>query len=390
MLSILKPNFLMQTKTAGEQPPMGNVVRALWIYAVLLGLMVTMMLHVGQASPVKRLPLYHPQQNLQSSEYYDLAVASTLIHQNQCAEALAHLQAATEKNPNNIIAYYNQGTCYFQMAKTAVDRDTFDHYMAQSRQAYERVQLLDPSLTVIYFKLGKIAVTQNQPEAAIRIYRQGLDTDTDNAALYFNLAGVYDSQAQYDQAISYYLQALEKEPTFFYAYNNLGLAYEATQQYDKAEMAYHSALKIKPDYTYARLNLGNLLAQQDLFKAAKQEYTTVLADTPDNAWAYLYLGNVYYQEGDVDRALEAYQQSQRLNPGYAPIYYLQAIAFQKLSKAPEALVAGMTYLNLSPQGKYADEMAEMVRTLRVHQAKATSTPSSLVDCAVNEKICHAQ
>ncbi len=376
----------MTIELIGENRPISPLFRSLKMYAAIMAMVLAMLCQIAQAGTVKQLPLSNIQQGLQSSEYYDLSESTRLIAENDCSGAIKMLNLAIEKNPNNIIAYYNQGTCYYQMAKQADDISLFHQQMNEARKAYERVQLLDPRLMVTYFKLGKIAVTQRKPEDAIAIYKKGLEYNQ-NAALYFNLAGVYDNQNEYTEAIKYYQMALEKDPNFIYAHNNLGLAYEILNDTEKAESAYRQALKIKSDYTFARLNLGNLLAQKDEFKAAKREYNKVLKASPDNAWAHLYLGNVYYQEGNSHQALKAYEKSQQLNPGYAAVYYLKALALRKLSRQPEAMAAGMAYLNLSPRGKYAREMTTMVRKLRILQADANEGNKPLTDCGKTQKIC---
>lgn len=372
----------------GERQSMANILRSLWMYVALLSIVATMLSQIGHAAVGPTHLPKNPQQTLKTTEHYELYQASKYIINNNCTAALQHLSNAKDKNPTSMIAYYNQGNCYTELAKQATDLPTFQQHITKAEQAYKRVQLLDPTLTIVYFKLGKLALSMGDNNKAAKVYKQGITHNPDNAALYFNAAGAYDSDENYNDAIIYYLKALEKDPTFIYAYNNLGLAYEVLEEYDKAENAYKNALDIDPDYAFARLNLGNLLAQQQKLKAAKEHYLKVLKISPDNPWAYLYLGNVYYQQNENLKALEAYDTAQKLNPGYAPLYYLKALTFQKMDKAPEALAASLSYLSLSPQGKHAKEMLLLVQKIKIHQAQANIETIQLNNCAPTEKVCH--
>ncbi len=333
----------------------------------LFGFMGTV--SAGVSQPLA-LPLYNTQATAMDSDYFELQQATTQMEAKNYTEALNHLEKAIEKNPISLMASYNQGLCYLELARTSTQRGAMKSYLNASERAFLRAQSLNPDLLVTYFKLGKVALIQKNFDGAKHYYVSALEIDPENAVLHFNLAGVYDEQHDYDEAILHYKRAIEIDGHFIYAYNNLGLIYEASQKLDLAESVYRQALEKDQKYNYARLNLGNLYAEQGRFREAKRLYKRALIYEPENAWAHLYLGNIYFQNDDYAKAADAYQASIERNPDYATTYYLHAVSLNRLQRYDEALISSLKYLSVSPQGRYTQSILSLILSLKLHQADA--------------------
>jgi tetratricopeptide (TPR) repeat protein len=304
-------------------------------------------------------------QRIQASEYVPLSRASAALEKGNNAQALSDLIATVEQNPVNVLGLFHLGNAYLELAKQCNDSAQQERYIEKAQQAFERVSDLNDDLTLVYFKLGKIALMKNDPVAAKRYYQIGLKSDPHNAALIFNLARVYDQIGDKEEAIRYYQKTLAEDPNFTYAYNNLALIYEDNKDYAGAEKAYKQALKKDSKYNLARLNLGNMYAAMGHYQAAKSTLLDAQAQEPNNEWTYYYLGNMYLRLNQYGPAAEAYSKVVALNPGHVTSYYLMAVALARLNRMDDALQASLHYLQLAPDGDYAKEMKSLILTVKL-------------------------
>jgi tetratricopeptide (TPR) repeat protein len=319
-------------------------------------------------TPAVRLPAHQQASDLlASSEYLPLSRGSALMSQGKSAEALNDLIMTVEQNPVNILGLYHLGSAYYELSRQAELPEQQAVFLEQAQQAYERVANLNDDLTMVYFRLGKIALIKNDTEAAKQYYLRGIQAEPQNAALIFNLARVYDQVGERDQAIRYYLQTVEKDPAFVFAYNNLGLLYEDDKAFEKAEKAYKQALKKDAHYNLARLNLGNMYAVTQNYRKAEKTLNDAQALEPDNEWVYYYLGNLRLRQGAYDQAVTAYNRALEINPDHATTYYLLAVSLTRLKRMDEALQASLGYMRLEPNGEYAKEMKSLIMTVKLSQ-----------------------
>lgn len=320
-------------------------------------------------------PIYKSEQLVYNSPYYALHHSSLLIEQEKYAEAIPYLREAVEKDPVNLFVNYSLGLCYLEVAKQLSENSDdvpnadkrVQALLSNAEFYFNRSLDLNDELSVVYFKLGKIALMQNDQKKAIDAYQNGLAIDPENAALEFNIARVFDQQENAPKAIEHYNRAITLEPGFIYAYNNLGLIYEAQKNYKAAEKVYREALKQDKTYNFARLNLGNLYAETERYQDAKAIYLEALKYEPDNSWAHLYLGNLFFMDADYATASVHYQAAIKSNPGYTMAYYLLAVSLSKQEKVDEALSASLNYMNRDPYGKYADQMKQMIVSLKLRK-----------------------
>lgn len=315
---------------------------------------------------------------VQESEYAALSRASERVQAAAYLEALPLLAEITEKNPTNILALFHLGGVYLELARQNPAAEGRAALLIQARQTFERVVDLNGDFTPPYFKLGKIALMQNDLEGAKRYYRQGLTVEPRNATLLFNLARVCDQNGERATAIHYYREALAMDDHFTFAYNNLALLYEEEHRYEEAEKAYKAALKRDMKYNLARLNLGNLYAVTGQYEAARRAFTEAQAQEPDNTWVYYYEGNLYMRLSQYEQAAEAYNRSIALDSSNATAYYLLAVALSRLNRMDEALQASLHYMHLEPEGRYAQEMKSLILAMKLSQSGVFQfTPANL-------------
>lgn len=344
-----------------------------WLKRMLAFLMVTCFF-LGAMPSALALSFHLPvnagnpsPEGVRDTDYFLLSQASDHIRKGDYSRAEAELTEATEKNPVNLLALYHLGCLHLDQAKRMNGAEQAAH-LESARDAFERVSALNENLALVYFKLGKIALMQNDLEGAKRYYRAGLRVEPSNAALFFNLARVYDQNNEKGQAIAYYRKTLALEPTFVFAYNNLGLLLEDKKDYRGAEKAYRRAIRLNPQYHLVHLNLANLYAATRHYTKAERLYTEVIRQEPRNEWGYYYQGNLSLRQGRYAQAVNAYEKVLALNPNHATAYYLMAVALSRLNRLDEALQAGLNYMRIAPSGEYAAEMKNLILSVKLSQS----------------------
>jgi tetratricopeptide (TPR) repeat protein len=304
---------------------------------------------------VPSLPLHTVESGMKHTEFAAMIRASALANEHQ---QMIEYELAVEQAPTNIIALYNLAMTQYQLALKSQDKAL----MTLAEQNLARVLSLNPDILALYFKLGKLALLQNNLTQAENWYRQGLDVAPDNASLTFNLAEVLEQQNRLSDAQAAYKKALSLDPQFIYAYNNLGLLYERVNATEQAEDCYLKALAVNPAYVHARLNLGALYDGAGKRDEAKNQFELVLQIDPGNGWANFYLGGQAYRNGQYEQAVNYLQTASRSGTGASAAYYFLTLALVKLNRLDEAVTASMMYLEADQTGPYAKEMQAFVNT----------------------------
>lgn len=120
-------------------------------------------------------------------------------------------------------------------------------------------------------------------------------------------------------SVSLWGSVIAANPSNFDAYNNLGIAYCTQMRYDDALASLARALELKPGLSSAHNNLGNvyrLMGRPDEALAEFEKAKGLASDIVYGANVFIGMGLIYEERGEYARALEAYDEASRRNPGY--------------------------------------------------------------------------
>ncbi|MDR2490428.1 MAG: tetratricopeptide repeat protein, partial [Spirochaetaceae bacterium] len=112
-----------------------------------------------------------------------------------------------------------------------------------------------------------------------------------------------------------------------------GIAFLEDDKYDSALAEFNKALELKPDYAAALYFIGDVYFFQDKYDTAIEYYTRTLNIDPipnadANYWdAYLARGICYLEKNDYDRAIADFNQSEKLRPKGAFMFYKRGLAY---------------------------------------------------------------
>jgi tetratricopeptide (TPR) repeat protein len=199
----------------------------------------------------------------------------------------------------------------------------------------------------------------------------------------FNAGKEAMTAKQFDVAVTQFSKAGELAPDQPVVWANLGDAEinlsktktgpEHDDALNKGLEAYKKTLELKPDDAGVHNNYALALAQAKKFDEAQAELAKAAQLEPANAGKYYYnLGALLVNNGQTDPAGEAFKKAIDADPKYADAQYQYGIYLigkaklgsdGKYDPVPGTREAFQAYLDLKPDGQYAESAKGMLASL---------------------------
>ena len=164
-------------------------------------------------------------------------------------------------------------------------------------------------------------------------------------------------------------RAVQANPSHKDALYYLGHMYARQGKLEAAEQQFREVLRIDPDYSEAHTYLGQVLAQFGRWDEAIASYRRALTNplyvTPD--LARFHLGRALAHQGDMEHAIEAYEDALLVKPLSVPEEALRlelGRAYYRLGRDEQAREALVRVVSLDQNGQYADAANELLGRLR--------------------------
>jgi tetratricopeptide (TPR) repeat protein len=124
--------------------------------------------------------------------------------------------------------------------------------------------------------------------------------------------------------------------------------------YAHAVEAYRKAIECDPDFADAHCNLGSVYFNQDRRSLARECFERALAIEPGHIEANLNLGTVLEESGRDESALRRYRTALDADPTYPDVHVSLGLLYEKLGLPRTARAHWRRYVQLAPQGSWAD------------------------------------
>lgn len=199
------------------------------------------------------------------------------------------------------------------------------------------------------YTAGRTALDAKMYDAAIESLTKASTIDTMQVAIWSALADAYvgraatksgaDASADYDKGFDAFRKAIELKPDDAAYYNNYALALAKDKKIDEAKTNLDKAAQLDPPgagkYFY---NLGALLVNSGQSEAAGDEFKKAIAADPNYADAQYQYGVYLASKANAD-------------------------ASGKITAAPGTVEALQKYLELKPDGPFAQSAKELIAQL---------------------------
>lgn len=228
-------------------------------------------------------------------------------------------------------------------------------------------------------KLYNTPLNTSQHDIAINLLKQGTESTPDHPRLHYLLGSVYLDKGDMQSAIQSFQECLRLDPNHHIASQQLLQAYEKTGNHTSAINLLQDKL-VKPD------------------KRKTQQ---------DNAIAYNHLGVLHYRQGDVDKALLAFERALLLSPHHKPtkrnmyrIFLVKTQNALKIKDYNSAELYSEKAIKLNPQnptaykqlangyavnGKFTKAIDNYKKALNIHPVDM-STQQELAKCYVGQGV----
>ncbi|MDD5543076.1 MAG: tetratricopeptide repeat protein [Acidobacteriia bacterium] len=193
---------------------------------------------------------------------------------------------------------------------------------------------------------------------------------------HFEAGVAFQQSNQYDKALEEFQQAAQIDPTQYVVFGRMADTYSSMGKLDLAATNFQKTISIleskpdlKPDMKQNLAgyynNYGGVLAKEGKTKDAMDTYQKAANINPESAGMYFYnMGAVLTNaHAPVDDRVAAFKKATEADPKNANAWYQYGLTLSekmsftsdgKVTAPPEMVVALNKYLELDPQGKYAE------------------------------------
>ncbi|MCY1031434.1 adventurous gliding motility TPR repeat lipoprotein GltE [Corallococcus sp. BB11-1] len=322
-------------------------------------------------------------QNLAEAEY-NLGVIAERMGKPE--EAKARYQAALTKKPSLRQASDNLAI----MRQNSGD-------VAGAVALYQDVLTRYPDDAGSRARLAEIYRQNNDHDKAMELSRAALMRDPQNTNALKVMIRSYLERKQLAMAKLVALRAVKLDATDPELHHAVGLILQREGDNAGARVQFKSALEAKADYVPSHVALAQLALDAEDFPGAEEHLRRILQSDGKNAAAHVDLGIALKGQGQYDKAMQEYDEAEKLNPDLGATYLNRGIILHKVKDAPEravelyrkyvALAGGEVALNAEApvfgllreaesivqakrEAKAAEEQAKQMEALQAQQQAA--------------------
>ena len=213
------------------------------------------------------------------------------------AELLAQMQRTPTDNPQ-ALCLNNEGVALFLKGD-----------LTQAAEYFQDAILLDPAYASAHNNLGQVYTELREYNVAIMAFKEAINHLPRNPIYYFNLGLAHDFKGAYRAAADAYQRAIDIDGSYAKAYNNLGFVLRELAEWDRARQTLQRGLDLTSDNhleSVLHKNLGRVALEQGQVDEAIQEFQQALERFDPYAEALFYLAVAHEQAGNREAACQTW------------------------------------------------------------------------------------
>ena len=174
----------------------------------------------------------------------------------------------------------------------------------------------------------------------------------------------------FEQAIAKFEEVLRSMPACVDCHYNIGIASTRMEDYAAAEVAFRKVLDLRADFAPGYYALADLYNRQERFDeatTARSEAHRIaleaLALAAGRTQNILNQGIIFWNAGNVADAKRRFEEAAKLGPTHVDVHYWLGMANKTEGNQAEAARSLRRYLDLAPDGQYADSAADTLKQI---------------------------
>ena len=218
------------------------------------------------------------------------------------------------------------------------------------REVARAIGALKQSLPKVTRPLQELRIVSDGRRVVVRAHDGAFEAVTGQLVLDFQVTALRDDVVRVLRPES----AAGRAKTAYDLYAKASMLDEDPETFDEAEALYTRALGLDPQLAIAHTNLGNIRFRRGDDAGAEASYLRALAIDDKQPEAHYNLGYVMLERGDAIRAVPFFETAITRDPRFADAHFNLAMALEQLRDHPKAHMHWRRYLELEPQGTWAD------------------------------------
>ncbi len=299
-----------------------------------------------------------------------------LFQRGDPAAAVAQIDRALKRNPNDAAAHNNRGNALLGLRRRDEALASYDRALAlqpayadaqcnrgaalhalkhydEALAACDRTIALQPDYSEAHSNRGNTLRELRRYDEAVAACDRALTLAPGFAEAHYNRGAALHALRRFDEALGSYDRALALRPAYAEAHCNRAVTLRALERYAEALAACDHAVTLQPDYAAAHANRANTLTALRHYDEALAACGRALALAPDDADAFCYRGNALYGLQGFDEAMTSFDRALALRPAYAEAHCNRGATLHALRRYDEALAACDRSIALQPDHSQA-------------------------------------
>jgi DNA-binding winged helix-turn-helix (wHTH) protein/TolB-like protein/Tfp pilus assembly protein PilF len=242
--------------------------------------------------------------NAKASEEYEKGLLLWENRSNQnLPKVIEHLEKAIALDSEFALAYSHLADAYslvgfYKLEDYMPSKIALEKAKSMAAKALE----LNPASSEAHTALALTALSENDPDKAVKLYKKAISLKPGNATAHLRLAWILTTNDSLDDAINEMRLAQKAQPQSPIINTNLARLLRLNRQTDEALAYCKKAVEIAPTNTRARVILAEIYEQKGLLDKSIQELKAVPKDAPEEETAKLLLSRVYAKKGQKTEA----------------------------------------------------------------------------------------
>ncbi|WP_394849385.1 tetratricopeptide repeat protein [Pendulispora brunnea] len=218
------------------------------------------------------------------------------------------------------------------------------------REMARAIDALKQTLPKVTRPLQELRIVSDGRKVVVRAQDGAFEPVTGQMVLDFQVGGLRDDVVRVLRPES----AATRARTAYDLYVKASTLDEDPATYDEAEALYSRAIELDPELSIAYTNLGNIRFRRGDDQGAEELYQHALSIDPSQPEAHYNLGYVMLERGHAENAVASFEKALLRDTRFSDAHFNLAMALEQLGERARARVHWKRYLELEPQGTWAD------------------------------------